>query len=80
MADTDMTEGSDSTANTDSKATRRRPSGILLLAGLIALGVSIQAFTGPTAWDGSGLKFGWILVVAAIVVGAVLVVSPGRKS
>ena len=68
MADHDTTE-----------KRKHRPSAVLLLAGLVALGVSAWALTGPTAWNGGGLQFGWVLVVAAIVVGAVLVISPGKK-
>ncbi|WP_067818817.1 hypothetical protein [Nocardia inohanensis] len=59
--------------------TSRRPSFSLLLAGLLGLGVSIWAFIGPHFWPVSGgLSLGWIVVIAAIVVGIVLVLSPRK--
>ncbi|MCU1645807.1 MULTISPECIES: hypothetical protein [unclassified Nocardia] len=59
----------------------RRPSFSLLLAGLLGLGVSVWAFIGPHSWPVSGgLSLGWIVVIAAIVVGIVLVLSPRKNS
>ncbi len=58
----------------------RRPSFSLLLAGLLGLGVSVWAFIGPSSWPVSeGISLGWIVVIAAIVVGIVLVLSPTKK-
>ncbi|MGW4529407.1 hypothetical protein ACWEOI_00515 [Nocardia sp. NPDC004340] len=57
----------------------RRPSFALLLAGLLGLGVSVWAFIGPHLWPVSGgLSLGWIVVIAAIVVGVILVLSPKK--
>ncbi|GAB4583316.1 hypothetical protein [Nocardia sp. NPDC127526] len=56
----------------------RRPSFSLLLAGLLGLGVSVWAFIGPSWPVSSGLSLGWIVVIAAIVVGIVLVLSPRK--
>ncbi|UGT39574.1 hypothetical protein LTV02_26385 [Nocardia yamanashiensis] len=59
--------------------TSRRPPFSLLLAGLLGLGVSVWAFIGPHFWPVSGgLSLGWIVVIAAIVVGIVLVLSPRK--
>ncbi|MFC9433177.1 hypothetical protein [Nocardia sp. NPDC057030] len=58
---------------------RRGPSASLLIIGLLALGVSAWAFVGPEAWPAtSAVPIGWIVVLAAIIVGIVLVVSPRR--
>ena len=77
--DTDYTETTETeTANTDTG--RRGPSAVLLLAGLAALLVSAWAFAGPESWDWvPPIETGWVIVIAAIVIGAVLVLSPGRK-
>jgi hypothetical protein len=55
---------------------------LLLLAGIVALVVSGWALAGGRGWpaDGAGgLHFGWVLVVGAIVVGAMLVFAPGKR-
>ncbi|MFD6159476.1 hypothetical protein ACFWF7_43105 [Nocardia sp. NPDC060256] len=58
---------------------RRGPSASLLIIGLLALGVSAWAFVGPESWPASSaVPIGWIVVLAAIVIGIVLVVSPRR--
>lgn len=64
----------------DNESTKRGPSAALLLPGLIALAVSVWAIAGPATWSGlTDNHFGWFAVVAAIIVGAVLVISPGKK-
>jgi LPXTG-motif cell wall-anchored protein len=51
-----------------------------LIVGLLALAVSVWAFIGPTSMPSTGvIPLGWIVVIAAILIGIVLVVSP-RKS
>ena len=73
--DTDYTETS-----TTSESGRRGPSAVLLLAGLASLLVSAWAFAGPESWDWfPPIETGWVIVIAAIVVGAGLVLSPVRK-
>ncbi|GAA5081163.1 hypothetical protein [Nocardia iowensis] len=58
---------------------RRGPSASLLIVGLLALGVSVWAFIGPESWPTtSALPIGWIVVLAAIIIGIVLVVSPRK--
>jgi len=67
--------------NAQESTTKKGPSGLLMLAGLLALAVSVWALAGPSAWSGLlDFHFGWVFVVAAIVVGLVLVVSPGKRS
>lgn len=59
---------------------KNRPSALLLFAGLIALAVSAWAMAGPATWGAvAGDHVGWVVVLAAIAVGAVLVLSPSRK-
>lgn len=55
--------------------TKRRPSALLLLCGLIAIAVSVLAFAGPSTWGTGTFDFGWILVVGAVLVGLVLIVK-----
>ncbi|QLY31947.1 hypothetical protein [Nocardia huaxiensis] len=58
----------------------RRPSFSLLLAGVLAVAVSVWAFIGPNSWSVSGgLSLGWVVVIAAIVVGVILVLSPRKR-
>jgi fatty acid desaturase len=73
--DTDLSD-----TETRTGRTRRGPSAALLLAGLLAVLVSVWAFIGPAAWPThSGVPLGWIVVGAAIVVGCGLVLSPRRR-
>ncbi|MCX5045465.1 hypothetical protein OG921_20045 [Aldersonia sp. NBC_00410] len=68
---------------TETKTAKRGPSVLLLLSGIVALVVSAWALAGGNAWpfDGvDGLNFGWILAVAAIVAGALLVFVPGKRA
>ncbi|MFD4181293.1 hypothetical protein [Rhodococcus sp. NPDC058514] len=65
---------------TDVKAGTRRPSALLLLAGLAALLVSGWALIGPDRFESLGdAQFRWILVIAAVAVGVILVFAPGRR-
>ncbi|WP_431964243.1 hypothetical protein [Nocardia sp. bgisy134] len=57
----------------------RGPSASLLIVGLLALAVSVWGFIGPTATASGAISFGWIVVIAAIVVGVLLVISPRRR-
>ncbi len=64
---------------TDDNVTKRGPSVSLLIVGLLALGVSIWAFIGPATMTATGVaSLGWVVVIAAIVVGIFLVISPRR--
>ncbi|WP_084510200.1 hypothetical protein [Nocardia lijiangensis] len=57
----------------------RGPSASLLIVGLLALAVSVWGFIGPAATAGGAISFGWIVVVAAIVIGVLLVISPRKR-
>ncbi|MBF6172579.1 hypothetical protein [Nocardia blacklockiae] len=64
----------------ENSETRRGPSFSLLLAGVLALLVSVWAFIGPSSWPAhSIIPIGWIVIAAAIVVGIALVVAPRKK-
>ncbi|MFD6895452.1 hypothetical protein ACFWB0_13025 [Rhodococcus sp. NPDC060086] len=81
MADFDTTfdAGADDTG-TDTTRARRGPSILLLLSAIAALAVSAWALVGPFRLDFlATLDMGWILVAAAIVIGAILVLAPGRR-
>lgn len=74
-ADNDAPEGGDTR-----QATGRRPAAGLLLAGLFALLVSAWAMIGPEHFQSlGGGQFRWMIVVAAVAVGLVLVFAPGRR-
>ena len=58
----------------------RRPSAGLALSGLAALLISVWAFVGPDRLGALGTwQVEWVLVAAAVVVGVVLVIAPGRR-
>ncbi|WP_051022142.1 hypothetical protein [Nocardia pneumoniae] len=60
---------------------RRGPAVSLLIAGLLALAVSVWGFIGPASLPAASmLPIGWIVVLAAIVIGIVLVISPRKRS
>jgi hypothetical protein len=64
---------------TDTDTTKRGPSVSLLIVGLLTLGVSIWAFIGPATMTATGVaSLGWVIVIAAIVVGILLVISPRK--
>ncbi|MFE9786291.1 hypothetical protein ACFYO7_13015 [Nocardia salmonicida] len=66
-------------AEQNSVETRRRPAFTLLTTGLIALAVSVWALLGaPTPDDGGILPVGWGVVIAAIVIGLLLTLTPSR--
>ncbi|MCK0093323.1 hypothetical protein HCA61_00400 [Rhodococcus sp. HNM0563] len=80
MADFDTTfdTGTDDAGATGKS--RRGPSILLLLSAIAALVVSGWALIGPFSLDFLGtFDTGWILVGAAIVIGAILVLIPGRR-
>ena len=61
--------------------TRKGPSLLLLLAALAALVVSGWAMIGPFPLTFlESVDLGWVLVAAALVVGAVLVFLPNRRN
>jgi hypothetical protein len=59
---------------------RRGPSFSLLLAGVLALLVSVWAVLGPGAWPThNNFPGGWIVLAAVGIVGIVMVISPRRR-
>jgi len=60
--------------------TRKGPSFLLLLSALAALLVSGWAMIGPFPVDFlAAVDLGWVLVGAALLIGAVLVFLPNRR-
>lgn len=70
----------DETDEQSTSKSSRRPSIGLFLAGLAALLVSGWALVGPFSLEPlANVEFRWFFVVAAVVIGAILVFSPGRR-
>ncbi|EID80570.1 MULTISPECIES: hypothetical protein [Rhodococcus] len=70
----------DDTQDSAQTGTRKRPSPLLLLAGLAALLVSGWALTGPFSLEPlANVEFRWLFVVVAVLVGVVLVFAPNRR-
>ncbi|WP_028479279.1 hypothetical protein [Nocardia sp. CNY236] len=70
---------SENTDSANSTATRRGPSYVLLVVGVLVLAVSVWAFAGPESWPAADtVPVGWIVVLAAVV-GLTLVISPRRR-
>lgn len=73
--DDDAPEGGDTR-----RPAGRRPAAGLLLAGMFALLVSAWSLIGPEHFQSlGGAQFRWIVVLAAVAVGLVLVFAPGRR-
>lgn len=73
--------GSSDSDTEDHTSGRRGPSALLLLAGLAAMVVSVAALIGRDAIAALGdVQFRWVFVVAAVVVGFVLLLGPSRKN
>lgn len=70
----------DDTDEPSTPTASRRPSLGLLLAGLAALLVTAWALIGPFSLEPlTNVGFRWLFVVGAVIIGAVLVFSPGRR-
>ena len=70
----------DDTQDSEQNRTRKRPSPLLLLAGLAALLVSGWALAGPFSLEPlANVGFHWLFVVIAVLVGVVLVFAPNRR-
>ena len=70
----------DDTQDSEQNRTRKRPSPLLLLAGLAALLVSGWALAGPFSLEPlANVEFRWLFVVVAVLVGVVLVFAPNRR-
>ncbi|MFE7419750.1 hypothetical protein [Rhodococcus sp. NPDC057529] len=70
----------DDTQDGEQTRTRKRPSPLLLLAGVAALLVSGWALAGPfSPAPLADVEFRWLFVVVAVLVGVVLVFAPNRR-
>jgi len=70
----------DDTQDSEQTRTRKRPSLVLLLAGLAALLVSGWALAGPFSLEPlANVEFRWLFVLVAVLVGVVLVFAPNRR-
>ncbi|MBC2643424.1 MULTISPECIES: hypothetical protein [unclassified Rhodococcus (in: high G+C Gram-positive bacteria)] len=70
----------DDTQDTEQTRTRKRPSPLLILAGVAALLVSGWALVGPFSLEPlANVEFRWLFVLAAVLVGLVLVFAPNRR-
>ncbi|MBY4213201.1 hypothetical protein HQO42_21915 [Rhodococcus fascians] len=71
----------DSSSDTAAQSpSRQGPSAPLFLAGLAALIVAIAALIGQDAVTAlAEVQFRWVFVIAAVVVGAALLLGPSRK-
>ncbi|BAH54510.1 hypothetical protein [Rhodococcus opacus] len=70
----------DDTQDGEQTRTRKRPSLLLLLAGLAALLVSGWALAGPFSLELlANVEFRWLFVLVAVLVGVVLVFAPNRR-
>ncbi len=79
MAESWQYGDSDDDTTLDNRA-RTRPSALLFIVGLAGAIVSVCALVGPGAIVSLGnVQFRWVFVVAAIVLGMVLLLAPGRK-
>ncbi|WP_084505110.1 hypothetical protein [Nocardia harenae] len=69
--------------HTETPCRRRRRGGLsmsMLVAGLIALAISIWALAGPSAASAAEIiPLGWTAVTVAIVAGILLVLPRGRN-
>ncbi|NLG54168.1 MAG: hypothetical protein GX542_00705 [Rhodococcus sp.] len=78
QTDSDTSTGAELERSADRK---RGPSILLLLSGLAALLISAWALAGPFEVSGlANVELRWLIVVIGVVVGLVLVFSPGRRN
>lgn len=72
----------DSDSDTEQHTSGRRgPSALLFLAGLAAMVVSVAALIGQDAVTALGnVQFRWVFVIAAVIVGAALLLGPSKKN
>jgi uncharacterized membrane protein HdeD (DUF308 family) len=67
------------TEREETTESRRGPAASLLIAGLLSIAISVWAFVGPASWPAASMiPIGWIVVIAAIVIGILLVISPRK--
>lgn len=77
---TEYGHGDNSSDTAAQSSSRQGPSAPLFLAGLGALIVAIAALIGQDAVTAlAEVQFRWVFVIAAVVVGAALLLGPSRK-
>ncbi|AMY24523.1 hypothetical protein HQO38_24980 [Rhodococcus fascians] len=77
---TEYGHGDSSSDTAAQSSSRQGPSAPLFLAGLAALIVAIAALIGQDAVTAlAEVQFRWVFVIAAVVVGAALLLGPSRK-
>ncbi|MBJ7322484.1 MAG: hypothetical protein JHC70_09100 [Rhodococcus sp.] len=77
---TEYGHGDSSSDTAAQSSSRQGPSAPLFLAGLAALIVAIAALIGQDAVTAlAEIQFRWVFVIAAVVVGAALLLGPSRK-
>ena len=77
---TEYGHGDSSSDTAAQSSSRQGPSAPLFLAGLAALIVAIAALIGRDAVTAlAEVQFRWVFVIAAVVVGAALLLGPSRK-
>ena len=77
---TEYGHGDSSSDTAAQSSSRQGPSAPLFLAGLAALIVAIAALLGQDAVTAlAEIQFRWVFVIAAVVVGAALLLGPSRK-
>ncbi|OZE30085.1 hypothetical protein CH278_18860 [Rhodococcus sp. 05-2254-5] len=77
---TEYFHGDSSSDTAAQSSSRQGPSAPLFLAGLAALIVAIAALIGQDAVTAlAEVQFRWVFVIAAVVVGAALLLGPSRK-
>ncbi|WP_032408014.1 hypothetical protein [Rhodococcoides fascians] len=76
---TEYGHGDSSSDTAAQSSSRQGPSAPLFLAGLAALIVAIAALIGQDAVTAlAEVQFRWVFVIAAVVVGAALLLGPSR--
>ncbi|WP_032365605.1 hypothetical protein [Rhodococcoides fascians] len=77
---TEYGHGDSSSDTAAQSSSRQGPSAPLFLAGLAALIVAIAALIGQDAVTAlAEVQFRWVFVIAAVVVGAALLLGPSRN-
>ncbi|XGU19762.1 hypothetical protein ACETU7_35010 [Rhodococcus sp. 3Y1] len=70
----------DETTEHDETRESKRPSALLLIAGLAALLVSVGVGRAILLAPAANIQFRWLFVGAAVVAGLLLVILPNRRN
>ncbi|NMM87900.1 hypothetical protein B2J88_26680 [Rhodococcus sp. SRB_17] len=75
-----MSDYDDTITEPEETRKTKRPSVLLLIAGILAMLVSVWALLGPFSLaPAADVQFRWIFVGAAVVAGLLLVILPNRR-